>query len=399
MPLFGPPNVDKLLAKRDVNKLIKALGYKDASVRKSAAQALGSLHDVRAVEPLSAALKDGDKHVRGWSADALGKIGDARAEASLLAALEREGNDEWFRARAADALEWISVAQRDSMSWNEQIQWLEKSGDARVLEPFLTALKDDDSRIQRNAIKTLAEVGKPAVEPLLAVLRDENKNLRWGAARALGDIGDARAFEPLCAALKDNCKDVREAAAWALGKIGDSRAVGPLSAALKDDDKYVQAAAEMASRALKRPPVQPDKAESQAVESHEQVRKARPALAAGNVLAMAIVYEGHVIEEPDPVAIAKELLTGFSEAGVLTGVTLHPHSGIRIQRADESAWYSGNYEPGDELPQMLNEGIGLLRDRLLAAGQTMGQVNARTVQLKGRSSVVSTCWVGMHILQ
>ena len=130
-----------------------------------------------------------------------------------------------------------------------------------------------------------------------------------------------------------------------------------------------------------------------------QPGEARRELIAGDVLAMAIVYEGHVIEEPDPVAIARELLTAFSDSGVLTGVTLHPHSAIRIRRANESAWYRGEYEPGDELPQMLNEGIGLLRDRLLAGGQAMGKVNVRTVHLKGRSSVVSVCWVGMHILQ
>ena len=101
----------------------------------------------------------------------------------------------------------------------------------------------------------------------------------------------------------------------------------------------------------------------------------------------------------DPSVIAKELLGAFSEAGILTGVTLHPHSVITLRRADESAWYSGDYEPGSELPQMLNEGIGLLRKRLLAAGQNMGKVNVRTVQLKGRSRVVSTCWVGIHIIQ
>jgi hypothetical protein len=33
MTLFGPPKVEKLLAKRDVDGLCKALGYKDASVR------------------------------------------------------------------------------------------------------------------------------------------------------------------------------------------------------------------------------------------------------------------------------------------------------------------------------------------------------------------------------
>ena len=114
---------------------------------------------------------------------------------------------------------------------------------------------------------------------------------------------------------------------------------------------------------------------------------------------MAIVYEGHVTQRPDPVAIADDLLTAFSEAGILTGVTLHPHSGIIMRRADKSARYVGDDEPGDELAQMLNEGIGLLRDRLIAAGQVMGQVNARTVKLRGRSRVVGTCWISIAILR
>ena len=41
MPLFGPPDVEKLKAQNNFNGLIKALGYKkDAAVRQAAAQAL-----------------------------------------------------------------------------------------------------------------------------------------------------------------------------------------------------------------------------------------------------------------------------------------------------------------------------------------------------------------------
>jgi HEAT repeat protein len=54
------------------------------------------------------------------------------------------------------------------------------------------------------------------------------------AAWSLGMIGDARAVEPLITALKDQSRSVRENAASALGKIGDARAVEPLIAALKD---------------------------------------------------------------------------------------------------------------------------------------------------------------------
>ena len=65
MPLFGPPNVKKLIAKGNVKGLIKALGYdKDRIVRVNAVEALGKIGDTRAVEPLIAALKDKDKDVR-----------------------------------------------------------------------------------------------------------------------------------------------------------------------------------------------------------------------------------------------------------------------------------------------------------------------------------------------
>ena len=76
MPLFGPPNVEKLKAKRDVKGLIKALGYqKDGHVRNAAAGVLGQIGDTRAVELLIAALKDRDSNVREAAAGALEALG------------------------------------------------------------------------------------------------------------------------------------------------------------------------------------------------------------------------------------------------------------------------------------------------------------------------------------
>jgi HEAT repeat protein len=76
MPLFGPPNVEKLKAKRDAPGLIKALGYqKDGHVREAAAEALGQIRDARAVEPLIAALKDPYANVRKAAAEALEALG------------------------------------------------------------------------------------------------------------------------------------------------------------------------------------------------------------------------------------------------------------------------------------------------------------------------------------
>jgi hypothetical protein len=136
MALFGPPNVDKMKARKDVKGLIKALGYReDAGVRRAAAQVLGELGDVRAVEPLIAVLEDKDAWTRGHAVEALVKMGDP-AVGPLIAALE-DGS------------------------------WLASSA----------------------AVEALGNIRLPAVEPLIAALKDEKRQVRSAAARALGRIG------------------------------------------------------------------------------------------------------------------------------------------------------------------------------------------------------------------
>jgi HEAT repeat protein len=75
MFLFGPPNVEKMKARRDVNGLIKALRYrKDKGVRQAAAEALVKI-GAPAVEPLIAALKDQKTCARADAAQALDHVG------------------------------------------------------------------------------------------------------------------------------------------------------------------------------------------------------------------------------------------------------------------------------------------------------------------------------------
>jgi hypothetical protein len=76
MPLFGPPNIEKLKERRDVKGLIKALRHNDVFLRKDAALALGEIGDTRAVEPLIAALSDNKPDVRSRAAQALGEMAD-----------------------------------------------------------------------------------------------------------------------------------------------------------------------------------------------------------------------------------------------------------------------------------------------------------------------------------
>ena len=85
MGLFGPPNIEKMKAKCDIDGLIKALDYqKDPGVRRAAAEALGDLKEARSVGLLIVALKDENNSVRCNAANALGKIGDVGAVKALL---------------------------------------------------------------------------------------------------------------------------------------------------------------------------------------------------------------------------------------------------------------------------------------------------------------------------
>jgi HEAT repeat protein len=176
MPLFGPPNVEKLKAKGDVKGLIKALGYeKDPNVRQDAAGALGALKDPQAVEPLIFALEDWDWDVRRAVVEALAQIGGAKVMAPLLNVFKIEARG--LRRDAAEAL-------------------------------------------HQAASEALAGMGPPAVEPLITALKNEDKTVRQVAAKVLGGIGDVRAVESLIGALGDEDGNVRETVAQALDQLG-----------------------------------------------------------------------------------------------------------------------------------------------------------------------------------
>jgi HEAT repeat protein len=77
--------IEKWIDKKKVQSLITSLDDDDIDVRYSAAQALGRIGDIRAVEPLIKAFgNDGDDEgVRHSAAAALGTIGGNEAEKAL----------------------------------------------------------------------------------------------------------------------------------------------------------------------------------------------------------------------------------------------------------------------------------------------------------------------------
>ncbi len=89
MPLFGPPNIDKMISKRDIDGLIKVLKNKDRDLLIPAINALGELGDSRAVVPLVNLIGTAER--AGYTdfekdalCRALGKLRDRRAVGPLV---------------------------------------------------------------------------------------------------------------------------------------------------------------------------------------------------------------------------------------------------------------------------------------------------------------------------
>ena len=85
MSLFGPPNISKLTARRDLEGLVEALSFqKDVGVRVAAARALQALGDTRGIQPLTRELQDKDWRVCDAAAQSLAAVGAVEPLAGAL---------------------------------------------------------------------------------------------------------------------------------------------------------------------------------------------------------------------------------------------------------------------------------------------------------------------------
>lgn len=110
----APPGLQGYSEQRVVAKkiatpeLMNKLRNKDSSVRRNAADAIGVIGDMGAVDSLITVLKDDNRFVRQEVARALGKIGGAKALEALTQALVVE-KDEFVKDTIKKAIERLQT--------------------------------------------------------------------------------------------------------------------------------------------------------------------------------------------------------------------------------------------------------------------------------------------------
>jgi len=114
-----------------------------------------------AVEPLIQALERKDWAMRQGAAEALGKIGDIRAIEPLIKSLKM------WTPESPWQLPIVNTEAHARISWA-----LSRFGESAV-EPLIQALKDNDHEVREKAAYALGEIGdERAVEHLTGLLKD-----------------------------------------------------------------------------------------------------------------------------------------------------------------------------------------------------------------------------------
>ncbi len=112
---------------------------------------------------------------------------------------------------------------------------------SRQIEALTRLMAQDDWRVRRATVRTLAEHGDAIVESLVATLRDQHHDLAvLSSALDLLAISDVDVVGPLVAFLDSPDANLRIQAALILGERRDARAIRPLMARLSDPDLNVQ---------------------------------------------------------------------------------------------------------------------------------------------------------------
>jgi len=216
--------------------LIALIHDQDASVRKTAVDALGKIGDPRAEPFLIGALGDGHPAVREAAARSVGRLQTVGAEAMAALVSRLEDPDRSVQRAAAQALS----AGEGSPSLSSALAGLLVSPDAAVRQTAAHAL-------------SVIDVSEPSVIAALgAAAQDSDATVRQWAVAALGESGSVRALPILLDRLRhDPVEAVRVEAAYRAQFVGDESAAMSLDGIAEERSPTVRAWVKKSRSALK----------------------------------------------------------------------------------------------------------------------------------------------------
>jgi HEAT repeat protein len=219
--------IARLKVTQATDALLKAINDSHAEVRYAAMRALGALHDVRAVGPLTEQLAFYKKGEGAWSAlDALAHL--AQPSSTSLFKERLSDKDPNMRRAAAEGLGRVGDASVSGQ--------LESGATADDSEPvrlamafalqklgrnYVTRIVDamDSPRMSAQAQEYLIELGPPIAQSLYPRLQETDAGIREGVADVLGLVGDEKALPILEPVTQDRDANVATAAKRAIERI------------------------------------------------------------------------------------------------------------------------------------------------------------------------------------
>jgi HEAT repeat protein len=217
LKIFASVSLERI-GKPAAKALIETLDDRSMWTRQSAAQMLGSMKAVEAINALIKLLTSGDLLVEQTAADALAEIGEPSLEP--LIALLSDRNLE-LRVKAVDTLGRI--------------------GDSRAIDPLLRILAarpaertDKGSELRAAAAEALGNFDDLRVRSLLFEVAAQEGGLVWiNATASLAQLGDEDALKKVHSWLGNDNSSIQFVAIDSLGRIKHSRSLRYLERFLK----------------------------------------------------------------------------------------------------------------------------------------------------------------------
>jgi len=212
IPSTSKPDITRLLERKDIGGLIKALRHSDFTIQWQAAYALGKIGP-EGVDHLLAALSHESREVKIGIIEALGEIKDPRTVPPLISLLKN-----------------VSVEVR----WASAIA-LGEIGDRRAVQPLVISLGDLDKYVRYGAAISLEKLDwKPENDTEKAYLLLGKED--WDELGKMGEV----AIKPLNQALRDPHADVRTKVMEMIGYIGSEKGINGVMRGLMDENPSVR---------------------------------------------------------------------------------------------------------------------------------------------------------------